>query len=101
VLAATGEGRKCKCKLKCHNCGKLRNWAQECRSPKKNEHQSGQSSAAAGASTSQNQSQQGSQPLVYTGSQTRLANKLVGSANAVADVDDKPNGCWAADFTSM
>ncbi len=51
-------------------------------------------------STSQNQarqqSQQGSQPPLYTSA----ANKPVGSANAVADPDDEPNGCWAADFVS-
>ncbi len=100
VLAATGDGRKCKHKGKCHNCGKLGHWAQECRSLKKDEHQSGQSSAATSASTSQNQSQQGSQPPAYTGNQSRLANKLVGSTNAVADMDNEPDGCWAADFAS-
>jgi hypothetical protein len=56
--------------------------------------------ATASASTSQNQSQQGSQPPAYTGNQSRLANKPVGSANAVADADDEPKGCWAADFAS-
>ena len=37
---------------------------------------------------------------MYTGNQSRPANKPVGSANAVADMDDEPDGCWAADFAS-
>jgi len=100
ALAATREGRRCKRKGKCHNCGKPGHWARECQSQKKDDQQSSQSNTNANVLTSQNQSQQGSQPPAYTGSQSRLANKLVGSANTMADVDDEPDGCWAADFVS-
>ncbi len=104
ALAATGDGRKHKHKGKCHNCGKPGHWARECRSQKKDDQQSGQSSSTLNASTSQNQarqqSQQGSQPPSYTSAMARSANKPVGSANAVADPDDEPDGCWVADFVS-
>jgi hypothetical protein len=52
ALATTGEGRRRKWKGKCHNCGKLRHWARECRSQKKDDQQSGQSNANANALTS-------------------------------------------------
>ena len=55
-------------------------------------------------STSQTQAKQqpqhGSQPPSYTSTMAKPTNKPVGSANAVADPNDKPDGCWAADFAS-
>ena len=37
---------------------------------------------------------------MYTSATAKLANKLVGSANAVANPNDEPNGCWVAGFVS-
>jgi hypothetical protein len=104
VLAATREGRRCKRKGKCHNCGKPGHWARECRSQKKDDQQSSQSSSTLNMSTSQTQAkqqpQQGSQPPLYTSATAKPANKPVGSANAVANPNDEPDGCWVADFMS-
>ncbi len=75
ALAATGsEGSKRRRKGKCHNCGKPGHWAQECRSPKKEEKLGNEA--------------------------PKSETKPVGSANAVVTHDEDVDECWVADFAS-
>jgi len=75
ALAVTGsEGSKRHCKGKCHNCGKLGHWAQECQSPKKEEKPGNEA--------------------------PKSEMKPVRSANAVMTHDKDVDKCWVADFAS-
>jgi transposase InsO family protein len=78
ALAAThsdNAGRRRRRKGKCHNCGKPRHWARECRSPKKVENSSGQSRQASSGAA-------------------KPKNKPVGSANIIVANDIKGDGFW-------
>jgi hypothetical protein len=82
ALAATGsKGKKKRRKGKCHNCGKMGHWAQECRSPKKDK--SAEDSAKAAEKSDKAQ---------------KSETKPVGSVNAVVTQEDCPEGCWSVDI---
>ena len=92
AMAATqGDGGKKKWKGKCNNCGRPGHWACECRQPKKDTQNQNQNQSLG------QPSQQQAQPPAYQ-SNTKSENKPVGSANAVAESDDEPDGCWSAVF---
>jgi hypothetical protein len=70
-----GGGRRHK--GKCHNCGKPRHWARECRSSKKVENSSTQSAQVSSGAA-------------------KPENKLVGSTNIIVADDIEGNGFWMA-----
>ena len=92
AMAATqGDGGKKKWKGKCNNCGRPGHWARECRQLKKDTQNQNQNQSLG------QPSQQQAQPPAYQ-SNTKSENKPVGSANAVAESNNEPDGCWSAVF---